>query len=402
MAGRVYNLGFKSEGRVRGKLKEGVSFLSVRLQHLRLKSDLFEVIRKGDIRYARYLLERGADVNGLDANGLSALHIAASRNNAEAARLLFEFQADPNIKESVDGSTPIQDAAMFRNKEVAEVLLENGADPNIKDRIGRTPISRALDSLNVSSREAFAEALLKRGADPNIKDNREDAPLQIASHRGETNSMKLLLEYGADPNIKDSEGSTPLQVVSSRGDLDSMRLLLEYGADPNVENKKWWTALHKAVDAEKIAAAKLLLQHGANPGIINNDGRTALQLASPENKRAFEDLFSMMKSAMMKFSAQGKRSFFDINLHKIVDKNELETVEALLQLGLNVDMKDSNGQTPIYYAAKNGHSPMVELLLKYGATPNVKDNLGKTPADVAKTEELRKRLRSYIDFKFID
>ncbi|KIJ43796.1 hypothetical protein M422DRAFT_252698, partial [Sphaerobolus stellatus SS14] len=44
------------------------------------------------------------------------------------------------------------------------------------------------------------------------------------------------------------------------------------------------------------------------------------------------------------------------------------------------DVKDQNGLTPLYWAAKYGHGEVVELLLKTGVVdPNVKDEHGFTP-----------------------
>lgn len=42
-------------------------------------------------------------------------------------------------------------------------------------------------------------------------------------------------------------------------------------------------------------------------------------------------------------------------------------------MGANLNIKDKNGQTPLFYAAKEGHLNIVEFLIKANANPNEVD-----------------------------
>ena len=48
-----------------------------------------------------------------------------------------------------------------------------------------------------------------------------------------------------------------------------------------------------------------------------------------------------------------------------------------------INIKGSNGETPLHKAAKNGHVDMVKLLISNGANKNIKNNDGKTAKDIA-------------------
>jgi hypothetical protein len=56
-----------------------------------------------------------------------------------------------------------------------------------------------------------------------------------------------------------------------------------------------------------------------------------------------------------------------------------EAMITLLENGHDLNSKDSNGQTPLSWAAKNGHEAVVKLMLEKGAELETKDNNGRTP-----------------------
>lgn len=68
-----------------------------------------------------------------------------------------------------------------------------------------------------------------------------------------------------------------------------------------------------------------------------------------------------------------------IGLHLAVYFELEEVISILLNKGYYLDYKDSSGQTPLSWAAENGHKAVVKLLLENGAEIDAKDNLGQTP-----------------------
>jgi ankyrin repeat protein len=49
----------------------------------------------------------------------------------------------------------------------------------------------------------------------------------------------------------------------------------------------------------------------------------------------------------------------------------------LLKKGVEVNCKDKDGRTPLYFAAYQGHSQIVDALIEKGANLELKDNEGK-------------------------
>jgi ankyrin repeat protein len=68
------------------------------------------------------------------------------------------------------------------------------------------------------------------------------------------------------------------------------------------------------------------------------------------------------------------------SLHEYARNGDLKGVKELLQDNPDqVNSKDIIGETPLHYAAGNGHNAVAELLLANNADVNAKDNGGNTP-----------------------
>lgn len=93
---------------------------------------------------ARFLIERGADVNAHaeNANRVAPSHAAAAACDRATMRLLLERGADPNAHQQLD-FTPMHGAASRGDVEMAKLLLEFGAKRNPKGSDGQTPADAA-------------------------------------------------------------------------------------------------------------------------------------------------------------------------------------------------------------------------------------------------------------------
>ena len=52
--------------------------------------------------------------------------------------------------------------------------------------------------------------------------------------------------------------------------------------------------------------------------------------------------------------------------------------QQLLNYGVNIEMQDKSGRTPLSYADENGDEHMVQLFLAHSANVAVKESLGVT------------------------
>jgi hypothetical protein len=122
---------------------------------------------------------------------------------------------------------------------------------------------------------------------------------------------------------------------------------------PHVFIQAGWTALMIAASKGDERICKLLLEHGAD--LTKNDcwGRTAIHFAAEYH-------------------------------HKTVLDQLLRYRPCHAYWRLTVDIGDSRGQTPLWFAAWGGHVDCVEALLVHGANPERKNDWNVSALDIAK------------------
>lgn len=70
-------------------------------------------------------------------------------------------------------------------------------------------------------------------------------------------------------------------------------------------------------------------------------------------------------------------------LRDSANANDVETVQQLLEDGVDPCAADDKGRTALHFASCNGNDQIVQLLLDHGADPNQRDGLGNTPLHLA-------------------
>ncbi|GAB4858526.1 Acyl-CoA-binding domain-containing protein 1 [Ancistrocladus abbreviatus] len=69
-------------------------------------------------------------------------------------------------------------------------------------------------------------------------------------------------------------------------------------------------------------------------------------------------------------------------LHWAVDRGHLSVIELLITRKADVNIKDNDGQTPLHYAVVCDRESIAEYLVKHSADANIKDNDGCSPRDL--------------------
>jgi ankyrin repeat protein len=92
------------------------------------------VVKRGDDKYLRYLLQKSADPNLRDGKGNTPLLLATQLGQRDLVPILIAARANPNLGNQ-SGVTPLIAAVQGRNIDLVRVLLAAKADPDQKDVI---------------------------------------------------------------------------------------------------------------------------------------------------------------------------------------------------------------------------------------------------------------------------
>jgi ankyrin repeat protein len=244
--------------------------------------------RQGDLDAARFLVDSGADVNGISGDGKNALSLAIFNGNYAIASFLVDKKADVN-RADAQRFTPLFWAVDRRNMEkgsngfawittedplpLIRKLLDAGANPNAV--VNNTPRSRnrggspRIVFASTLMRAAFAgdlevaKLLLAHGANPHAVSSDGESMLEAAAglafingyHSEKTGEervalVKVLLELGEDVNWADHYGITSLMAAANRGDVPVIRVLVDAGADLGAYDlgKKLDGAFHSSIE----------------------------------------------------------------------------------------------------------------------------------------------------------
>lgn len=205
---------------------------------------------------ARYLIEKGADLNAINSNSWTPLFYAKEK---EMTKLLVEKGADINFEAS--NSTALAWSLLYRRKDVAEYLLEQGA--RLPELGTNQSIGLLIQSLKSGSFK-FLEKYMELGFNPLYESETKCNLLHYAS---ESNSFELidkLMNMGIPVNKADIFGFTPLHIAALKGNTQVVKLLTQKDLDINARTNDGKTPYNLAVETKNDETAEYLKSIGAD------------------------------------------------------------------------------------------------------------------------------------------
>jgi len=164
-----------------------------------------------------------------------------------------------------------------------------------------------------------------------------------------------------------------------------LRVLLSAGADLHVKDKDGGTALmYAAVDNENPEVLRVLLSAGADASVKNNSGCDAVCFVRKNKYISDSDRIIMMN--ILTNAPMSTQKFLNLCM-----KGSPEEIRKALETGVNINVKDANGKTALFYAASKNSDPHVIItLLDAGADANLVNNEGKRAIDYAEKNDALK------------
>ena len=354
------------------------------------ETPLLPAARVGNVDVVRLLLAHGADVTAAEASrAQTALMLAVAENHTEVARVLIENGADVTVR-STNRFTPLLFAAQQGNVDTARLVLAAGADVNESAPDGiagdtnasalfkpDTDASALLVAID-SDHEELAAFLLEQGADPNHHGAGRTA-LHSATQRAMPELVKTLLAHGADPNARlekcagsPSRGQGGNSVPRcKRMPLLSRFIGLLNGLAPTVIGA---TPFWLAASYGDVEIMRILVDGGADPLLTSDDRTTPLMVAAGADYTEGQDKY-------------GRRSF--PAYYQTLQERALDAIELCLELGIDINAANDQGQTALHGAVYMGGTLLVPYLVEHGAKMDVQNERGQTPWFVAAKGEYR-------------
>ncbi|ANB51026.1 hypothetical protein [Powai lake megavirus] len=302
----------------------------------------------------KLLLENGANINDVDKNLESALHIAVQKYNGDCTliKILLENGIDVNLQNK-DGMTSLvkylyTDSKSFEyDPRIVKLLLEYGTDPNIYGKY-RNSIANPLFIFHGEKIDdlEMINLLLDKGADINSQGVNKSLLLMVVNYYVQCHIYNwdkenvyqiiiLLLKRGANPNIIDNSGNFPLLILAKkvyRFDFKNLIIkLVKYGADINLLDNKNETILSYLIQKNKCDADFVKFLLGFKPNINQTN----------------------------------------ICLMEAIKKRNEKIIKLLIEYGCNVNYTNFPGENCLYVAIDyQCDISIIELLIKHGANIN--------------------------------
>ena len=286
---------------------------------------------------------------------------AAMAGNRDAVRSLLKQAADVNAAQG-DGMTALHWAAMKDDAELVQTLLFAGANVRATTRIGAyTPLILAARS---GSGSAIAP-LLKSGADVNTATANGTTALMLAAASGNSDAVKQLIDGGA--RVNDNEpvrGLTPAMFAAASNRAAILTLLAKNGADLKATSKVTDLA---ALSKDPAAMREFTQGNPPPPGEPPAGGRSGPPPQAPGGRggrgpqTAGVDRNYQLNELV---AAQGGLT----PLLLAAREGHTESVKALLDAGADVNQPSAGDKTsPLLISTINGHFDLAMSLLAAGA-----------------------------------
>ncbi|MCC8153386.1 MAG: ankyrin repeat domain-containing protein, partial [Tannerellaceae bacterium] len=296
--------------------------------------ETYSYTKKVSPKVIRQLIKAGADIHAEDENGETALEYTLGEPRCNRV-----FRGSICVQENHNGWYPSQDYSLL-----AIELIEAGADIHRLNKKGYTPLMQAIEN----KYENVIQLLLEKGVDVNFCAEDGATPLSLAIQQRKTSVVRLLIEAGAKPD--DGKKNS---VFDKIGDTETFLFLREAGY------------------AEYITPDGL--------GRIYNDLITSI----PLDTCLLDDLLALGLSLDYPVGWEKEPALF-----RAVKSDQPESVTALLKRGIEVNLRDWCGDTPLIKSIRYSCSlRLIECLLEYGADPYIKNLDGNDAFTYAEEKE---------------
>ena len=370
-----------------------------------VNKDLGEPLRSaaehGNLKAVKHLIQFGAEVNMMNANGVTPLFLACKGNHLDVADVLLKYTANVNT-ETDQKETPLTVSCKNGNQQIVNLLLSHSPAPDLnqKNHDQKTPLEISIDN----QQSTIVMALVNKGA---------KLPLECASqsyqffqslcHVGNTDLVKMYLQERI--GTMEIDGRV-LDVAIRAGNAELMELFLS-SDKVSVSRRALYSALRCACMNGSVSVVKLIIDcHRRSWQSLKKKNDYHLYVAI-RHEHAPLVLFLTASGCTPWNDCPLSAAFRSKDILKVLLQYDIPTTSIntalmdvcraghrtaeccarqLLDKSANVnyqDMEHPDKLTVLIVATLKSSVSLVRLLLEKGADPNIMDNKGRSPLAVA-------------------
>ncbi|XP_076650166.1 myosin binding subunit isoform X8 [Halictus rubicundus] len=285
----------------------------------------------GDKEEVVRLLQKGADINTGNVDGLTALHQACINDDLDMVEFLVEKGADINRGDN-EGWTPLHATASCGLISIAKYLIEKGCDLAAVNNDGELALDIAQSN---EMEEMLQEHINESGIDCDHARSEEERSMLNDAKAWRSGAP------GKD-SVHPKTRATALHVAAAKGYIKVMNILLQAKCDVNARDCDGWTPLHAAAHWGQFEACKLLVENFCNMDIKNYADQTAFDIADADILSALSFLRDKQKLMMKCVTTSNENT---IATEESVETFEEETPNEVKNVELEIQSDKENSST---------------------------------------------------------
>ncbi|MDO3694187.1 ankyrin repeat domain-containing protein [Wenyingzhuangia sp. chi5] len=383
----------------------------------------------GDIPTMELLLSKGADINIAGSHGFTwfTFTLNAGHENTKIYDLMAANGIDLKSTTRTGANAIMLLAAHSKDEKIIKYFQQKGVDAHAKDNNGNNVLFYAAQRGNLSLIKNF----INKGFDYKLLNNKGENLVLYASHggRGSSNSIEVfkyfdslglnmnlsnqenqnalhfvcsntkdvnIIDYfinkGANIHQKDTQGNTPFLNACRGGNILAVNKLLPQVKNINQKNNEGISAVIYATQRINKELLDVLLANNVQLDVVDKDGNNLYYyLFNAYNNRSkahFNDFINVLKQNNISFTKAASNT---TPLHIAIEKGQVDLILTAIELGANINQKNSDGLTPLHLSAmKATNDKILKLLLSKGADKSILTDFEESTYDLAAENELLK------------
>ena len=385
------------------------------------------VAHMGNNKIFQIFMKYNADFNIKDSHGKTVLFDAVEGGNLDILKDVINNTNNLNILDE-NHQNVLFSAVIKDDISLATELILNGINVNFLDKDGQNVLFNAI--LQGAKNLPLIELLIKKGINLNIVDNYHknlideilyvfdlqknppkelDGKYKIVTEEKEYLPLGFLfLEHGLEIDKIDESGKTILQKAVENKNFANAEFLLNCGADVNICDEFEKNIVHKEIlkGYSNYKMIDFLVSHGANIDARDLDEKGIVDdiieiiaiikgFKKPNtffsNEIKYDEKYDILLKKVLTYRPNIERQRLDGTniLFDMVMYNDFETLKTIINYGINLNIKDKRGYTPLIYMVEEGlkisdkkeKDSFIERLiyfLKYRVNIDAQDNDGRT------------------------